>query len=214
MNENSDKGVEELMEEFADEMGYDLKDANIRRRGGPSDGKIQRKTLVFGGLVVLLLIALVAIFFRGGSQRSTEDLTAIQARLSQLEERMTRLEAIEDKIVFLEKQEKGLQQAVTETNEFGRSLSQQLEELTQRLDTSKKAAGSGSATPKTVATAQTKEASSAKKRYHKVLRGETLFRIAQEYGLSVDELCRLNNISRNQVIKIGQRLVVASGTGQ
>jgi LysM repeat protein len=214
MNENSDKRVEELMEEFADEMGYDLKDANIRRREGSPDGKIQRKTIVFGGLVVLLLILLVVVFFRGGRQRSTEDLTAFRARLSQLEERITRLEAMEDKIVFLEKQEKGLQQAVTETNEFGKSLSRQLEELTQRLGTSKKIARSGSTTSKTVATAQSKEPPSAQKRYHKVLRGETLFRIAQKYGLSVDELCRLNNISRNQILRIGQRLVVTSGPGQ
>jgi LysM repeat protein len=214
MNENSDKRVEELMEEFADEMGYDLKDTNTRRRGKASTGKIPRKIVVFGGLGVLLLIILVAVLFSGGNQQSTEDLSTIQARLSQLEERITRLEAVEDKVVFLEKQEKGLQQAVTEANEFGRSLSRQLEALTERLGSSRRAAGSGSAAPTTVATAQPKETSSKGKRHHTVLRGETLYGIAQKYGLSVDELCRLNNISRNQIIRIGQRLVVDSGTGK
>jgi len=49
----------------------------------------------------------------------------------------------------------------------------------------------------------------AKGRYHEVRRGDSLYRIALQYGTSVDELCRLNNMSRNQVIYPGQRLLVA-----
>ncbi len=54
--------------------------------------------------------------------------------------------------------------------------------------------------------------SSTKKRtYHEVRRGETLSRIAQKYGISVEQLCRLNKITPKTVIRPGQRLLISSG---
>ncbi len=43
-------------------------------------------------------------------------------------------------------------------------------------------------------------------KYHVVEKGESLYRIATENGLSVNELCKLNNISSKSAIKPGQRL--------
>lgn len=43
-------------------------------------------------------------------------------------------------------------------------------------------------------------------RYHKVKKGETLYSIAQECGLTVDELCKLNNIKKKRSLKEGQIL--------
>ncbi|UCF58134.1 MAG: LysM peptidoglycan-binding domain-containing protein, partial [Deltaproteobacteria bacterium] len=40
--------------------------------------------------------------------------------------------------------------------------------------------------------------------------GETLYRIAKKYGITVDELCRLNDMAPSQVIKPGQKLLVSS----
>lgn len=52
--------------------------------------------------------------------------------------------------------------------------------------------------------------SSTKKRtYHEVRRGETLSRIAQRYGISVEQLCRLNKITPKTVIRPGQRILVS-----
>lgn len=42
--------------------------------------------------------------------------------------------------------------------------------------------------------------------YHSVKYGETLYAIARHYDISVDELCRLNNITRNETIQVGQQL--------
>ena len=48
-----------------------------------------------------------------------------------------------------------------------------------------------------------------KRTYHEVRRGETLSRIAQKYGISVEKLCRLNKITPKTVIRPGQRILVS-----
>ncbi len=45
--------------------------------------------------------------------------------------------------------------------------------------------------------------------YHKVDRGETLYRISKRYGISVDQIRLLNNLKQDQAIQPGQRLLVA-----
>jgi LysM repeat protein len=43
-------------------------------------------------------------------------------------------------------------------------------------------------------------------RNHKVKAGETLSSIARKYGITIDRLCRMNNIKRNTVLRTGQIL--------
>jgi hypothetical protein len=45
-------------------------------------------------------------------------------------------------------------------------------------------------------------------KYHKVKSGNTLGYIANKYGTSITTLCRINGISRNSILQIGQRLRV------
>jgi murein DD-endopeptidase MepM/ murein hydrolase activator NlpD len=42
------------------------------------------------------------------------------------------------------------------------------------------------------------------KQYHKVVAGETLYSISRTRGVSVDELCRLNNLSKTTKVRVGQ----------
>ena len=49
---------------------------------------------------------------------------------------------------------------------------------------------------------------SAKGRYPEVRQGENLSVIAQEYGMTVQELCRLNGITPQTIIRPGQMLLV------
>jgi hypothetical protein len=44
--------------------------------------------------------------------------------------------------------------------------------------------------------------------YHRVRSGNTLGHIAGKYGTSISSLCRLNGISRNSILRIGQRIRV------
>ena len=45
--------------------------------------------------------------------------------------------------------------------------------------------------------------------FHKVVRGESLFKIASIYGTTIDNLCSLNGIRRNKPLKVGQKLMVS-----
>jgi len=47
-----------------------------------------------------------------------------------------------------------------------------------------------------------------KERYHLVRSGDTLYGIAKQNSISVDELCRLNNITKTDPIHPGQKLMV------
>lgn len=47
---------------------------------------------------------------------------------------------------------------------------------------------------------------SSRARVYKVRSGDTLSKIAKKYGLTVDRLCRLNNISKRKALKPGQIL--------
>jgi lipid-binding SYLF domain-containing protein len=48
-----------------------------------------------------------------------------------------------------------------------------------------------------------------KERYYIVRSGNTLYGIAKQHGISVDELCRLNTITKTDPIHPGQKLLVA-----
>lgn len=43
---------------------------------------------------------------------------------------------------------------------------------------------------------------------HVVKKGDTLYNISKKYGTSVDQLCRLNGISKSSVLSIGQKIKV------
>lgn len=46
--------------------------------------------------------------------------------------------------------------------------------------------------------------------YHKVTKGQTLWRIARLYGMDVEELARMNNIQDSAKLEVGQQLLIPS----
>lgn len=192
------------MGEIADALGHRRENRRITRHGKPRDFKSKIITLMLGGALTLLLIILFAVFYRGGSELPTEELPSIQARLNQLEKRISHLEGMEERIVFLDKREKGLQRYIAEYDRSGGPAAQRLDRLAERVDHLEKIVAT--------VTVETKRKPFplSKGRYHEVRWGDTLYQIAQQYGTSVDELCRLNNITPSQVIYPGQKVLVTS----
>lgn len=47
---------------------------------------------------------------------------------------------------------------------------------------------------------------------HTVSKGETLYSISRNYGISVSELCSANRMSEKDTLKVGQKLLIPGGT--
>lgn len=46
-------------------------------------------------------------------------------------------------------------------------------------------------------------------KYHRVAKGEFLYLISKQYGISINKLCELNGISRNSILRVGQKLRIS-----
>ena len=190
MFEDQDEEMDEIMEGVDDNLSYGAKGGNIRRTKMSLELKRKRRVQIFWGAVILILVVVAAIFFGGRNNHFAEDLEAINARVDLLEKRLSRLglEGMNKKAARLEGQVKALEKSVAKLN---RTIA---------------------AKPKAKPAIKKKAVSKAKRQYHKVRPGETIYGIAKKYGISVDKLCRYNNFTKNQVISPGQKIWVAPGT--
>jgi len=181
VNQDRDEAAQEFMDEIVDDLGYTPKGGKTQSSGSTVDPGRFPKFLIPWAIGIFLLVLMILFFVIGGNGNSTEELASIRADLSNLQERLARLEGLEkleDRIAHLEKEANRLQQ-----------------------DTRKIIGRDAAASPKT-------SSSEVTQRYHTVRSGESLYTIARKYGISTDRLCKLNNISPKQPIQPGQKLLV------
>jgi LysM repeat protein len=192
------------------------------------------------GALILLLIAISSFAFGINEKLSRPDLDEMQARFEQLEKETKVFQNIFMGIATLEGQVKELQASISKKNESVKlrlaSLSDEVANLksTRPADSLKSgeyyalntASPSESVKPKAemankrvvkniTAAKATKskraEIAHAKDGYHEVSEGETLYRISVNYGVSVDDLCRINKIDPTKyIIHPGQKILLAS----
>ena len=142
------------------------------------------------GIRVLVLIALFLSCYGCQKRDYAEALDSIEARLTMIEQRITQLEKMEQRISAYEFQLKALQES------FAR-----LDSLVADI-------------PEAPQTNRDQPTTQGKTSYYRVHRGDSLYGIAQEYGLTVEELRRLNNLTKGHVIYPGQKLLVNSKRDQ
>ncbi len=217
MSDDIDKDMKKLMEELDDDMGFSAAGENIERRTESSDSKSKRKFWILGSAVVLVLIVLIVLLPRGSDKRSKGDLLSIQAKLNRLEKKLTDINGMKDRMTLLEKRGEGLQQLTIERDSNVQNLSGELDKLNQKVDDmlQKRTLPVADKTEKPrVSQKQTTPPSSTEKQYHLIREGENLYRISLRYGISLDELCHLNNITEKQAIFPGQKLLVTPGNNK
>ena len=147
---------------------------------GKLPGKIGFSLLI--GAVILGLFVLVAVLFpRSSNVDSGNRMRSLERRIKQLEERLYRLDRIEANL-----------EQIGEKNK----------QFTTFMDTFRKLE-----TPPKISTAQTPE-KQTRAVYHEVVAGETLYGISRRYGLTVDELRRLNKLEPEAIIYPKQRLLI------
>lgn len=190
MDYSSHGEMDEMAGDIADDIARTLKKGEIVRPTGNSGGfNLHGWLAISCGVLIAVLITVFCLFFACRDEKPREEAASLNARLGELEKRLTPLEAAPERVSLLEQKVKSLQQSVT------------------TLEKSRAARLQAQATKK-------KAVSTAKKRYHVVRQGEVLFKIARQYGISVNELCRLNNITQKAVIRPGQKLFIGPGSKQ
>jgi LysM repeat protein len=153
-------------------------------QGNPKNFLAEKRNLILIGAGVLIVVLLFFFFRFSGKDKSTETLVQMEQKLA----------VVEQKIAALEKRQEDLASGPV------KSLAEKVEMLEKRL-TEK---------PKLPVSPKAKAAPPAK-RYHKMKKGETLTGIAKKYGLSVEELQRMNKLSPKTTTTAGQRLIVGPG---
>jgi len=229
VNNYLEKEIRELRKEIADELGYPRKNRIARRRPVSLALGHYRKILILGGVSLVLLIALFALYSGSRNRRPPDKVNPItRATLGQLEQKMARLEGMGKKIELLEARDRELHKSLAELNRTERLLIERVDRLSQVVDDLQNSMslprGRTEQTPTGPAenhsyseappTIRRMPFSLPETRRHEVQPGDTLYSIAQRYSLTVDQLCRLNNMTPRQVIHPGQELLVASGGNQ
>jgi len=209
MNENRDREMNNFMDEIADALGKTPKNNPIRRTRTPSYSKSTRKAIILGAIGVCIVIIVIAFFSQSGNEHFVGSLSTIQARLNQLEKRITQIESMEERLSYLEQREKGLSKNIANFDRAGGPLIERFDTLSERVKRLEKTFVTVASKTGASLTSQGGTFSLTKGGYHVVKAGDTLYRIAQHYSTSVEELCRLNKISSDQVIHPGQKLLVA-----
>ena len=200
--------MDDLINDLADDGQENQSSRILRERRSSLYTVSQGKILLFGGAGLLVLIILVVLLFLGGKEAPSEDLSLIQARLTRMEARIKAADALESRIQQFEEKEKDVRQSLLKTDLSIRTIKGDLNQLIEAFEGLQKK--TRPVPQKVEAPKAVKEASIAQteKGYHLVSRGETLYRISKKYGISVDDLRRLNNMDPKALIHPGQKLLV------
>jgi LysM repeat protein len=148
----------------------------------------KKKMILLGAGVLAAVVILLFLAF-SGRDPSAQALAQIEQKLGALEQKMTALEKTQEDLA----------------GGPLRSLAERVELLEKRPVEKVKPP------PPAKIQAPAKTQAPAPSRYHEVKKGETLFAIAKRYGLAVEELRRINNLSPKAGLAVGQKLVVSRG---
>ena len=165
----------------------------------PNGKKSQKQFLVFAGIGVLILIIAFTVLFKAHDRALRIDVNTVNLKLTTLEMSVSRLEG----------ELKELRQFVSKLEASGRPPTPTSDELSRRIDRLEKTIAADAQRPETSTPVPEKTTIQTKTGYHEVRRGETLFRISQNYGLSLEQLCGLNQMTPQTPIHPGQKLLVA-----
>lgn len=154
---------------------------------------------IFTTILFIILIAILFIFFRTESNSSDfNDLKPIEDRLVSLEERF----------IGIQKQSQNIPEITAKLEGLTIALSRRVEELSANIDNLKKESTAPSIAKPVIIPESKPVPKAVEKKYHKVRNGESLYRIARRFNISIAELCNLNKLNPKKPIHPGQKLIV------
>ena len=175
------------------------KDRSYSKRGGiRMDSKKRLPVLVGIALILIFVVGIIYFITKRPTATDTKSEETLASKMS----------AIEQKVTSLEAQITELRGKPT-TGATDPFLLHQVEALTKRMEALENGGQQPRVESKTTRPAPSKPAVTSQKKYHMVQKRDTLLKIAKKYGIAVAELRKVNNLSKGQSIKIGQKLLVS-----
>lgn len=196
-------------------------------------GDLLTSPFVWAGTALVILIVMAMIFWPGENDKaSSENLDNIAQRMDMLENRIFIAETNLQNLSIQQPQEQNLESFQNRIEQLEAFVKHKTDQFTSDLEKAQKqiasleskrspaAAASKPTASKPAASrpVSSKPASVEKpaavrtsdtSQFHTVKKGETLYRISINYGISVDKLLDLNDMSKNSVIYPGQKLKVS-----
>ena len=194
----SNKTNERADEDYLDEHERHIWDRN-------KSSPIPLVLLGFGFLVMIFLF--IVFLSKTTDIASKTKIVNIEKRLALLEERLGKIDEIDEKLILLDTQGKKFDLFVDRFDRFETSMSLKMDIINNELYTSKKRDKKASERKKPEKTKISKKLTHPI--YHEVKPKETLYQISRRYGLTVDDLRKLNRLTPETVIHPGQKLIVS-----
>lgn len=164
--------------------------------------------LVLLGLGFFVMIFLFIVFLSKTTDiASKKKIVTLEKRLELLEEKLGKIDEIDEKLILLDTQGKKYELFVDRFDRFETSMSLKMDIINNELYTSKKKSNKAAERKKPERTKISKKKTHPV--YHEVKVKETLYQISRRYGLTVDGLRKLNRLAPKAVIHPGQKLIVA-----
>ncbi len=209
MNRDTDDELHGIMEEVSEDLDYPPDREDDPRRRARSEHRPMNRglLLIAGGLGVLLVIVLFMLISSGGEGGKAEErLSALRARVDQIETKLSSLAGFEERLAQAEKQARLAQQSMAGAERQFSVVEEKIEALTRKAEAPQK---KESAPPAQSQSPKKEKPAAQPTKTYVVKAGETLYQISNKYGITIDELRRLNQLKPGQAIQPGQKLVVS-----
>jgi hypothetical protein len=159
--------------------------------------------------VVLFLVAMggLKLLFSSAKGADENRLRVLEEKVQKLEYKYRKFDSIDGKVTRIWEQAKSFEHFKDRFDRIEASMSLRMDHLASNIDSLRKQLALAPPHPKT--TRQTKVTDkSSSVRYHTVASKETLYGISIKYGIKLEDLLKMNHMTKNSVIQPGQKLIV------
>ena len=203
-----DKINSNLEKDYFDEKEFSSENKKKKIKFGSKIFKVLEKVpFSWFGIAFLILIILL-FFFSSRNGVDDKQVAAIEARLKKLEDRIATVEIANIYITKIWEEAKTFEQFKERFNRSEASMTMRMNNIIVGQD--KLQIKMAETIPEKSGSREPTEVSrkTAKKSYHTVRAGESLYVISRRYGLTVKKIQHLNKLNNRSVIYPGQKLLL------
>jgi LysM repeat protein len=195
--------------EYFDELEYSsLKEGQFKKFGSFFNSNEMLLTVIGIGLFVVILVFVVFIP-KARNKIDNKQLELFDAKLKEMEDRLVNIEWPDKKLEQFEDKSKKIDMMEERMDKLEAVLSMKLDLIKKNIEETREKSQQSKELQKSTTHRNTiVSPQKATKQYHQVRAGDTLYSIGRRYGISINELCRINKLSKRKNIYPGQKLLL------